>query len=357
MKLPVPRGDISATLCDRLTNADAATAIVTDVVVTDVVSARLPLVDDLVHDDDIQVTLFILNQLHYTGFDEVDDSLEWDPALLQARSALERRFEAEVRQRVALPTRPAANADAVAEALFDLTAPTAGPSLSRFVAKQATADQLAEFLIHRSLYQLMEADPHTWAIPRLSGRAKAALVEVQTDEYGNGRPELMHSALFAQTMRGVGLDDEYGHYFEELPAVTISSLNLMSMFGLNRRLLGAIAGHLAAFEMTSSIPNRFYGDGFRRHGFGPGVTLYFDEHVEADAVHEQIAGRDLAGGLVDVRPELLDDVLFGAAACLELDGLVGDHILSSWKAGRSSLRTEPSLVGTAPSVAGNHARG
>ena len=76
--------------------------------------------------------------------------------------------------------------------------------------------------------------------------------------------------------------------------------------------------------MTSSLPNRLYGDGFRRHGFDADTTWYFDEHVEADAVHEQIAGRDLAGALAEQEPELLDDILFGAAACLHLDDLVGD---------------------------------
>lgn len=100
----------------------------------------------------------------------------------------------------------------------------------------------------------------------------------------------------------------------------------MSMFGLNRRLRGAIVGHLAAFEMTSSVPNRSYGDGFRRHGFGADVTDYFDEHVEADAVHEQIAARDLAGALVADEPQLLESVMFGAAACLDiLDGF-GDSV-------------------------------
>ena len=105
----------------------------------------------------------------------------------------------------------------------------------------------------------------------------------------------MHCALFARTMRGAGLVDEYGYYVDRLPAVTIASLNIMSLFGLHRRWRGAIAGHLAAFEMTSSLPNRLYGDGFRRLGHDAGTTEYFDEHVEADAVHEQIAGRDLAG--------------------------------------------------------------
>ena len=125
---------------------------------------------------------------------------------------------------------------------------------------------------------------------------------------------------------------------DDIPAITFASLNVMSMFGLNRRLRGAVAGHLAAFEMTSSIPNKFYADGFRRLGFGEDVTEYFDEHVEADAVHEQIAAHDLAGSLAEDEPALLPDILFGASASLFVDGLLADHILESFENGRSSLR-------------------
>src|SRR5699024_3297041 len=106
--------------------------------------------------------------------------------------------------------------------------------------------------------------PHSWAIPRLHGRAKAALVEIQADEYGGGRPERVHAQIYAKAMRGADLDDTYGAYVDVVPAITLASHNMMSMFGLNRRLLGAIVGHLAAFEMTSSIPNRLYGDGLDR---------------------------------------------------------------------------------------------
>lgn len=192
--------------------------------------------------------------------------------------------------------------------------------------------------MQRSIYALREADPHSWAIPRLSGRPKAAMVEIQADEHGGGRLDRMHAVIFAAAMRGVGLDDSYGAYVDVVPAITLASQNMMSMFGLNRRLVGAIAGHLAAFEMTSSIPNRFYGDGLRRLGFGEDVTDYFDEHVEADAVHEQIAGRDLAGSLAEDRPDLLPDIMFGAAACLALDTWVATHLFDAWAEGRSSLR-------------------
>lgn len=293
---------------------------------------------DILRDDDLQLTLFMLYGLFYGDVGDVEDGWEWHPVTLAARAAIEDRFERRLRECVRVPALPPADAESVAASLFGLTGAESGPGLPRFIAQRATAEQLVEFLIHRSIYTLKEADPHSWAIPRLNGRAKAALVEIQADEYGGGRPERMHSAMFARTMSGLGLDPRYGLYVDHVPAITLASVNLMSMFGLNRRLRGAIAGHLAAFEMTSSIPNRLIGNGFRRLGFEPNVTAYFDEHVEADAVHEQIAGRDLAGSLAEDQPELIPDILFGASACLTIDGWAAQDILDAWTSGRSSLR-------------------
>jgi len=300
--------------------------------------AALTGVDDILHDDDIQVSLLVLYGLHYGSLPGFGDEWEWQPELVETRGILEKAFESRLRELVVTPPLPEPTQDAVARTLFALTAPTPGPSLSRYVAKSATLEQLREFLILRSIYTLREADPHSWAIPRLTGRAKTALVEIQFDEYGSGVPERMHAGIFAKTMRGLGLDDTYGAYVDVVPAITLASQNMMSFFGLNRRLRGAIAGHLAAFEMTSSLPNRSYGDGFRRLGFAEDVTDYFDEHVEADAVHEQIAACDLAGALVEDEPDLLESVLFGAAACLTIDDLVAEHIDSAWQHHRSALR-------------------
>jgi hypothetical protein len=336
MKLPAPRGPLGSSLTDLLVHPPHADEHADEALVTRWRAAAAGA--DPIVDDDIQLTLWTLYALHYRGFEGVDDTWEWDPDLLRLRRVLEDAFERALREAVPVPAQTPAEREAVASALFALTAPGPGPSVARYVSREADAHQLEEFLVHRSLYQLMEADPHTWAIPRLSGAPKAALVEVQSDEYGGGHPDRMHSALFARTLRGVGLVDEYGYYVDRLPAVTLASLNLMSFFGLHRRWRGAIAGHLAAFEMTSSLPNRLYGDGFRRLGHDRGTTEYFDEHVEADAVHEQIAGRDLAGGLAELEPELGADILFGAAACLYLDDLVGRHLLAAWSAGTSSLR-------------------
>src|SRR5919112_1705929 len=139
-------------------------------------------------------------------------------------------------------------------------------------------------------------------------------------------------------MGGSALDPTYGYYLERWPGVTMATVNLMTGFGLHRRRRGAVVGHLAAFEMTSSIPNRRYGNALRRLGFGREATHFYDEHVEADAVHENIAAWDLAGGLAREEPEVAADILFGARALLELEARWATHLIGRWEREESSLR-------------------
>jgi hypothetical protein len=333
--LPAPRGPLSEELFAALRRSPG----------TPIAPPALDALAAPLDDDDFQLALYVCYELHYTEIAEVDEEWEWDSELIAFRGRLERRFERELD--ALLAPRPTAE-QPVGAALQRLVAEDDGPSLSRYAETQATDEQMLEHVVHRSAYQLKEADPHSWAIPRLSGAAKAALVEVQFDEYGEGRAERVHAELFAATMRSLGLDPAYGAYLPLLPGITLATVNLMSLFGLHRRWRGAIVGHLAAFEMTSSLPNRRYGNAFRRLGHGPEVTRFYDEHVEADAVHESIAAWDLAGGLARLEPELTAQILFGARALLALEARWAEHLLSSWRAGVSSLsarlpgsRTDP----------------
>jgi heme oxygenase-like protein len=327
-RLPSPRGPLSEALVAALATPPAGAAF-----------PDLPVAPtDPLSDDDFQLALYVLYELHYRGFEGVDDRWEWDPGALAFRGRLEDVFEDAVRAALHGWTPPAADASTMDVALRAIADADDGPSLARHLETQGSLDQVREFLIHRSAYQLKEADPHSWAIPRLSGAPKAALVEVQADEYGGGDAARVHAQLFADTLDALGLDHTYGAYLDVLPGVTLATVNLMSMFGLHRRLRGAIVGHLALFEMTSSIPNRRYATALRRLGVqDPRATEFFDEHVTADAVHENIAAIDLAGGLVRQDPTLQADVLFGARALVELDARWAAHLLDAWEAGRSSL--------------------
>ena len=114
-------------------------------------------------------------------------------------------FEAALR-RLAGPL-PVVAPAAVPRALAELVAADDGPPLAAALQRRASLEQFREFVAHRSIYHLKEADPHSWGIPRLGGPAKAALVEIQADEYGGGRLDRMHAELFRTTMARLGLDD------------------------------------------------------------------------------------------------------------------------------------------------------
>jgi hypothetical protein len=281
-------------------------------------------------DEDLQLALWCCYELHYRGFDEVDPEAEWDPDVLAFRASLERPWLAWLQATY----RPVAEGKP-SQLLRELIDKDNGPSLAAYLHRHADTDEFREFVLNRSVYQLKEADPHSFGIPRLDGPAKAALIEIQADEYGGGRPERMHAEIFRTTMRWLDLDDTYGRYVTEVPAVTLALSNVMSLFALHRRWTGALLGHLAALEMTSTTPNRRYAAGATRLGADPAAARYFTEHVEADAVHEQIAAHDLCDSYAAEHPEAVPDILFGAACCLGLDNLFAQQLLHRWDSARS----------------------
>ncbi|MGW5640619.1 iron-containing redox enzyme family protein, partial [Streptomyces sp. NPDC003832] len=87
--LPKARGEVSAAVLDRLTaHPRTRTGPMT-----------VPVPKDP-YGDDLQLSLYLLYELHYRGFEGVDDRLEWDPDLLRLRAALEDRFLAALRDGV-----------------------------------------------------------------------------------------------------------------------------------------------------------------------------------------------------------------------------------------------------------------
>ena len=333
MRLPSARGTLTTTLFPALHGVGPFPVDELVSLVCDADSGRTTL-----EDDDVHTALWAAYQLHYTGFDDVDDRWEWDPDLVRVRQMMERTFEADLRRRTASMVRDAqAAGGTVADRIFGMTEDHDGPSVSRYLHREATREQFLEFLVHRSIYNLQESDPHAFALPRLRGAAKVALAELLYDEFGGGRPDRLHSALFAASMRGCDLDDRFGAYVPAVPGLTLAVTNTMSLFALHRSGAAAAMGHLGAFEATSSEPARHTAAGIDRLGLPAVVRGYYDEHVEADAVHEQVALRTICGGIAAADPAAEDDLLFGAAACLLTEADAGAALLTAWRAGRSSL--------------------
>ncbi|WP_338693839.1 iron-containing redox enzyme family protein [Streptomyces sp. Q6] len=283
--------------------------------------------------DDVQLALYACYELHYRGFAGVPDAREWDHELLRVRGELEWPFLRELRTHA---TRHAHARDALDELLVE---PADGDGVSHFLSERGELWQLREYAVHRSLYHLKEADPHAWVLPRLRGRAKAGMAAIEFDEYGGGRADRVHARLFADLMADLDLDTGYGHYLDAGSAEALALVNLMSLFGLHRSLRGALVGHFAAVEITSSPGSRRLAKALRRVGAGERAVFFYDEHVEADAVHEQVVRHEVVDGLLDQEPALDGDVAFGADATGWLEDRFARRLRAAWDAGESSLRT------------------
>ncbi|MGZ3146995.1 iron-containing redox enzyme family protein [Lentzea chajnantorensis] len=318
MLLPSARGPLSETVVAALRGAPGG--------------GPIPFTDADPYGEDLTIALYTLYELHYCGFDGVDPAWEWDPELLRLRAQVERVFLDALRSDVDMT-----DLDTALGALLVEQVP--GTGVSHFLRDDGTWEQMCEYFAHRSVYHHKEADPHAWVIPRLRGRAKAALVAVEFDEFGGGRADRMHSQLYADLLEGAGMSAEYLHYLDDVPAPAIAIVNMMSLFGLHRSLRGALVGHFAAAEITTAPSAQRMAQALQRLGADPRCVEFFTEHIEADAVHEQIMRRDVIGSLLEQDPGLTDDVAFGIQATELLEGRLADHLLSAWGAGESSLRT------------------
>jgi hypothetical protein len=317
MMLPKPRGTLSQRIFERLRAASDSgpPASWVDVPVEGADA------------EDAAVTLWALHELSYGGFGDVPDRAETDPLVLVVRARLEEELEGRLRTKWTGHT-PAP--EGVVDALVALVEADDGPSIADHVHRRANREQVLELLRQRSVYHLKEADPSAWVVPRLPVRAKAALMELQFDEYGDGDPNRLHAHLFARGMEAAGLRPERGAYVDDAMPEVLEMNNAVSMFGLQRRLRGAAMGHLAAFEATSSLPSRRMVQGLERLGFAKEIVRYYSEHVEADAVHEHVATRDICGTLALDEPLQAAEVLFGAFTCLDQEGRFARAMLTAW---------------------------
>ncbi|MEU6142706.1 iron-containing redox enzyme family protein [Streptomyces sp. NPDC047081] len=324
--LPEPRGPLSALVTGALRGAPLRPS---------------PPAPDA-YGEDLQLALYVLYELHYQGFEGVPDDCEWDPELFALRAALEDRFLSALRADV-----PVRAGDTAERVLDELQLEPVGDDggLSHFLRAHGTLGHFREYAALRSLYHLKEADPHAWVIPRLRGRAKAGMVAVEFDEFGAGRADEIHAELFADLMADLGLDTSYGHYLDEAPAEALAVVNLMSLFGLHRSLRGALVGHFTAVEVTSSPASRRLAEGLRRVGAGPAAVRFYTEHVEADAVHEQVVRHEVVGGLLADEPSLDADVVFGIRATGHLEDRLATRLLAAWREGASALRTAAVVQG------------
>lgn len=310
--LPRPRGPLSEQLIDVLRDNRSNPQL------------PRPSIDDPL-DEDVQLALYTCYELHYRSFAGVSADWEWNPDLLGWRGYLEAEFRRFLRS-------VTSGSDDVEGTIDQLTVvPIDEYGMSFHMQRRGTWDQMLDLFKARSMYHLKEADPHAWTIPRLTGQAKAAFVAVEFDEYGGGRGERMHAVLFGDLMEAAGLSRDYLHYIDDVPGQALSNVNFMSMCGLHRDLRGAMVGLFTAGEIVNPPSAARMVDALKRLGAPSECVHFYAEHVEADAVHEQVMRNEVLGDLIEREPELRRDVVFGVESAGYLESRLATHLIEGWE--------------------------
>ena len=341
-RLPLPRGPVTEQLLDHLVRPVHELP-------------PLPLTDaDPLTDDDLALALYLCYELHYLGLPDVDEAWEWEPTLLRERRRLEHDLERRLVEVVGhVPvgvSRDRRHRGAAAPGVrrrrsvaLGLHGSSAARS-RRCGSSRCTAPRTSSRrpIPTRGRSRASPAGPR----PRSSTSSRGSTARAD--------PQDVHANLFAEVMAALDLDPTYGAYLDRIPGVTLSTCNLVSLFGLHRRWRGALVGHLALFEMTSVGPMGRYQAALERMGLGRQATRFYEEHVIADERHQEVAparprGRARRPGAVPRRRGRLRRSRPGRGRGAGSP----QHLLDSWAAGRSSLL--PRLVADAD-AAGSAAR-
>src|SRR3954454_3252907 len=135
-RLPEPRGAVSHLVLDAL-RGQARTLAPLDV----------PVPPDPLGDDDLHLALYALYELHYRGFDGVDERWEWAPSVLALRSVLEDIFEGGLYEAIGPPDEGARLAPEDMDiALRGVAEAEDAPSLSSFLEREGTREHFREFV-------------------------------------------------------------------------------------------------------------------------------------------------------------------------------------------------------------------
>ncbi|WAB82210.1 hypothetical protein OVN18_04160 [Microcella daejeonensis] len=314
LPIPTPRGPVSAALVAVLTGRVGAPPIVSSFDAQ--VERAIISSPDILTDDDLQLALLCFGALDAGGLGRVDARWAADPLLLAVCENLETALEEALRQEVPLPTARAARgaiatgedvADAVATALDVIIDDAESSRPHRYLAGESTAPQLREHLVARSIRSvLVDADQRV-----VADDATAAAVLLA--RLGDQR-----------------LQTERGRYLDVVDVRVLTAVNTTAMLARHDRLRGLFYGLRTT---TGSIETSIESAVIEALG-RLGRPL-----LQSDAARGAGAGRArIAGGLVEAQPELLDDVLLGAAIGVAVERWITEHEVVRWTVGRSALR-------------------
>jgi hypothetical protein len=181
-----------------------------------------------------------------------------------------------------------------------------------FLAKGAGVEDLRYYLAQETTLDPRFDDSLALIQIGTSGDLKLEIAGNYWDEMGGGRPEEVHTTLFAQALIDIGVDEKY--IASNISLASKMSGNLSSALCLKRRHFHKAIGYFGVTEYMA--PHRFMCvvESWRRNRLPPAGIIYHDLHIGVDAGHALGWLHNVVAPLVDADPiaakELARGVLY-----------------------------------------------
>lgn len=189
-------------------------------------------------------------------------------------------------QALAQTARPVSSVAELQMALEHLVSQPSASS-SSWLAEEMSLHAFKTLLGEYAVDGLTEANAMFAIIPRLQGRAQAAVMRILIDEFGCGNPHRVHAALYRQVLQELGLSTDLKLYLHMVNDESLAFVNLYHWLTTRAPRVDAYLGALAYTEMV--IPMSYTSFVAACERLGIHQRTYFTEHVHIDPYHTQDA--------------------------------------------------------------------
>jgi hypothetical protein len=232
------------------------------------------------------LTLLAIYDLHTAPLETLGDTVrhQGHPVVADLKSRLEAEWLTELDAAWATAGRlaEADDPDKVVQAMRSVAAKDRLPAAYRWLAKDATWDELVEFLMLEGGPDGGFDDLVAVCQVGLAGSAKLELGKNYWDEMGNGNPDGVHTVLHQKMAAAIGMGSVPR---EDMPVEALERAALGGLLATNRWLQPEMLGALGLLELQAGPRCRLVLQAFDRLGAPEAAYPFYVEHAEVDPVH------------------------------------------------------------------------
>jgi hypothetical protein len=225
-------------------------------------------------------SLLQIYDLHTAPIGDLGDAVRWQhhPAIAAIKSACEQAWLDDL---AALPT-PTDLPDDIVGALRTVAARNRRPGVYQWIARDATAGDIAEFLSWEGGPDAGFDDLVAACQVGLTGPAKMELATNYWDEMGDGQASDVHTTLHAQLAHSLQLRRIP---WSQQPTSALERSALGGLLATNRWLQPEMLGALGLIELEAGPRCRLVLQGLERVGAPAAAMPFYEVHADVDPRH------------------------------------------------------------------------